>query len=256
MRIVVGGYGFVGHAFGHTIQSQNEVIIDDPLKGYSTTLSHADALVVCVSTPENADGSCYMNNVYDIIEQYPSIPVLIKSTISLEGWEMLKDAFPKQSICFSPEFLRAETADEDFKNMEYAIIAGDRKDTEFWNNWFKAQTCWTNLKIHNCTVPEAITIKYAENSYLALKVSFFNQIYDFCKLANLDFDTVRKLLCIDPRIGDDHSMVTEERGWGGHCFPKDTSTFLKTAEHHGYDLNILRTAIKYNNKIRKTVDNQ
>ena len=62
----------------------------------------------------------------------PDIPILIKSTISLEGWQMLKDTFPNKQMCFSPEFLRAETANEDFRNMKYTIIAGEQKDTEFW----------------------------------------------------------------------------------------------------------------------------
>ena len=259
MRIVVTGYGFVGQAFERAVRDTNEVSINDPDKGYYSDhhdYKYANALVVCVSTPQNENGSCNMNNVYNVIEKAPDIPILIKSTISLEGWQMLKDTFPNKQMCFSPEFLRAETANEDFRNMKYTIIAGEQKDTEFWNTWFKSQVCWSKLEIHNCTVPEAITIKYAENSFLALKVSFFNQLSDFCELANLDFETVRRLLCTDQRINDDHSMVTEERGWGGHCFPKDTSAFLKTAEQYGYDLNILRSAVEYNKTIRKTVDNQ
>jgi|TARA_B100001094_G_scaffold122927_1_gene118683 UDPglucose 6-dehydrogenase len=259
MRILIAGYGFVGHAFDKAVNMTNEITISDPAKGY--LINHNDlvqpqAIVICVSTPQGSHGGCHMDNVYEVIEQSPDVPILIKSTISLEGWEMLKHVFPNKSICFSPEFLRAETADEDFKNMDYTIIAGDPKDTEFWNNWFKQQVCWVDLEIYNCPVPEAITLKYAENSYLALKVSFFNQLYDFCQVTNQDFETMRKLLCLDKRIGNSHSMVTEERGWGGHCFPKDTSAFLKTAEKYSYDLNILRTAVDYNKKIRKTIDNQ
>ena len=259
MRLVVAGYGFVGHAFERAVCCTNEVSIFDPAKGYLANhhdFEYAQALLVCVSTPQNKDGACNMNNVFEVVAMSPDIPILIKSTISLEGWEILKDAFPNKRICFSPEFLRAESSEEDMQNMEYTIIAGDEKDTPFWNNWVKKQVCWVDIDIHNCSVPEAITIKYAENSYLALKVSFFNQIYDFCNVTNQDFETVRKLLCLDKRINDDHSMVTEERGWGGHCFPKDTSAFLKTAEQYGYDLNILRTAVDYNKKVRKTVDNQ
>ena len=63
-------------------------------------------------------------------------------------------------------------------------------------------------------------------------------------------------IALDKRIGISHTQVTKERGFGGHCFPKDTSAFLKTAEKYSYDLNILRTAVDYNKKIRKTIDNQ
>jgi len=259
MRILVVGYGFVGYAFDKAVNTTNEVSISDPAKGHLYDYHdeiHPQGIVVCVSTPQNEDGSCNIDNVYQVIEKAPNVPILIKSTISLEGWEFLKKSFPNKSMCFNPEFLRAKTAVEDFENMAYTIIAGEQEDTKFWNTWFKKQVCWSDLRIYNCPVPEAITLKYAENSFLALKVSFFNQIYDFCKLTNQDFETVRDLLCLDKRIGDDHSMVTEERGWGGHCFPKDTSAFLKTAEKYGYDLNILRIAVDYNKQIRKTVDNQ
>jgi len=257
LRIVIAGYGFVGYAFDKAVNMVNEVSISDPNKGYNTAdWEHAQAVVICVSTPQHKDGSCNINNVYEVIEKSPNVPILIKSTISLEGWTFLRESFPYRSICFSPEFLRADTAVEDFMNMKYTIIAGEAKDTEFWNEWFKKQIPWVDLKVYNCSVPEAITIKYAENSFLALKVSFFNQLYDFCKLTNQDFEIVRTLLCKDQRINDDHSIVTKERGWGGHCFPKDTSAFLKTAEKFDYDLNILRTAVDYNKKIRKTIDNQ
>ena len=103
------------------------------------------------------------------------------------------------------------------------------------------------FQIHQCTVPEAITIKYAENSFLALKVSFFNQIHDFCGIIDADFEVVREF----NRINSDHSFVTNERGWGGHCFPKDTSALLATADAYGADLSVLRSAVEYNKKIRK-----
>ena len=253
MNILIAGYGFVGRAFEVAALKSNTVLVNDPAMDRNEDLSNVDALVICVSTPQADDGTCNITNVADVLSNAPNVPILIKSTISLEGYHYIKDNFDL-NINFSPEFLRAKTAVSDFLQMKYTIIAGE--DTTFWNKWFTKQLTWKNLIIHNCTIPEAITIKYAENSFLALKVSFFNQLYDFCKLANQDFETVRTLLCKDQRINDDHSIVTKERGWGGHCFPKDTSAFLKTAENFDYDLNILRTAIDYNEKIRKPIDNQ
>lgn len=253
MKIGIAGYGFVGRAFEVAAVVSNEVLVNDPAKDRNEDLSNVDALVICVSTPQADDGTCNIKNVADVLSNAPKVPVLIKSTISLEGYKYIQDNFDL-NINFSPEFLRAKTAVSDFLNMKYTIIAG--ADTNFWSAWFRDQPIWKNLSIYNCTIPEAITIKYAENSFLALKVSFFNQIYDFCKLTNQDFETVRSLLCKDERINEDHSIVTEERGWGGHCFPKDTSAFLKTAEKFDYDLNIIRTAVDYNKKIRKPIDNQ
>ena len=252
MRITIAGYGFVGRAVAQSL-TNHTISLVDPIfyprnKIYTTT---PDAVILCVSTPQADDGTCDMSNVFDVIQDTPaSIPILIKSTISLAGWEDIKETFPYHKICFSPEFLRADTAVEDFANMKYTIIGGEESHTAYWKDFF--QQSWSSeLQIYTCTVPEAITIKYGENSFFALKVSFFNQIYDLCKLINADFDTVRTLLCLDERINEDHSAVTEQRGWGGHCFPKDTSAFLKIAETYGYDLSVLRSAVEYNNIIRK-----
>ena len=99
---------------------------------------------------------------------------------------------------------------------------------------------------------ELILVKYFRNSFLATKVSFFNQIFDLCQsMDEVDYNTVRKLITVDERIGDGHSSVTEQRGFGGHCFPKDTQAIANTADKKNVDLSLLKEAIKYNNKIRK-----
>ena len=95
---------------------------------------------------------------------------------------------------------------------------------------------------------ELILMKQLRNSYLATKVTFFNQVYDYCKDQNVDFNRVRKLITEDDRIGRSHSFVTEERGFGGHCLPKDT---LATVRSSQVELPLLESALNYNNKIRK-----
>ena len=261
MRIRIAGFGFVGQAMCSVLRNNNEIEIVDPI--YNTQdydPANPDAVIICVSTPQSPDGSCDMTNVYDVIANTDStIPILIKSTISLEGWECIKHIFPTRKICFSPEFLRADTARTDFATMKYVIIGGDDIDNiAYWVDFFNEQTSmWMpaedaeEFRIYTCSIPEAITIKYAENSFLALKVSFFNQIYDYCKLTDTDFETVRTLLCMDTRIGESHSRVTPDRGWGGHCFPKDTAAILKTADMRGYDMSVLKSAVDYNKQLRQ-----
>jgi UDPglucose 6-dehydrogenase len=249
MRLTIAGYGYVGTAVYEAFSTIYTTNVVDP-KINNTTISDTapDAVIICVSTPESTDGSCDMSNVISVVESTAwNVPILIKSTISLKGWKELKRAYPTRSFTFSPEFLRADTATEDFLKQEYAIFAGD--DAAVWAEIFKQR--WPYLNTYISSPEEAITIKYAENSFLAVKVSFFNQLYDFCDKSNLNFNVVRKLLCTDNRIGHDHSFVTEERGWAGHCFPKDTSEFLKAAEDCNCDLSILKTTVEYNNKIRK-----
>jgi len=99
---------------------------------------------------------------------------------------------------------------------------------------------------------ELILMKQLRNSYLALKVTFFNQVYDYCKGEGVDFDIVRKLMTQDERIGDSHSYVTQERGFGGHCLPKDTLATIRSAVVSADTrMTLLEEALDYNNAIRK-----
>ena len=98
-------------------------------------------------------------------------------------------------------------------------------------------------------IREAITVKYMINSFLATKVSWFNQLYDYCQANDLNFERVRYHIGGDERIGKSHTNVTEERGFGGACFPKDTRSLL--SEEHGDLLTLLNNAVRYNSIIRK-----
>jgi UDPglucose 6-dehydrogenase len=159
--------------------------------------------------------------------------------------------YPTHTIAFSPEFLRAASAIEDFANTGNLYIGGDA--TDFWKNIFV--TAFRGLiDIQTQFSPEELILnKYFENSFLATKVAFFNQIYDLCKAANINYDNVSYLVGSDYRIGHSHTVVTNDRGFGGHCFPKDTSAILHTADSLGVNLSILREAVSYNKTIR-TVD--
>jgi UDPglucose 6-dehydrogenase len=179
--------------------------------------------------------------VYEVIEAAPDVPILIKSTISVEGWQMLVDIFPNRMLNFSPEFLRAESALEDLKNTDILLIGGN--SVRFWGDVF-------GIGIEIADPEELILAKYARNSFLALKVAFFNQMYDLCDALNIEYAAVAHYTTMDPRIGDSHSVVTDERGFGGHCFPKDVQALIRTAQRDNVDLSILRTAIQYNNTIR------
>ena len=248
--MIIAGYGFVGKA--HELLFKNcrrEIIIYDPPKGMDADLQNTSAVVVCVPTPQSEDGTCDMSAVYDVVSQiHKTTPVLIKSTISLQGWQELKTRFPEHRLCFSPEFLRAANFMNDVKELDSVILSGD---TEYWRDQYAYN--WPNIKIYVVDPEEAIAIKYFRNAFLATKVSFFNEIYDFCKAYGINFDQVHKGITADNRIGESHSYVWPEegtRGWGGYCFPKDTSALLKMAEEKNLNLNTLEAAVEYNKKIR------
>lgn len=242
MKLTIAGYGFVGKAHLALLKDNHDIEIVDPAYNDNKISKDTDGVIICVSTPPRADGSCEMANVYEVIEACPDVPILIKSTISVEGWDMLVDTFPNRMLNFSPEFLRAASAVEDLKNMDYMLIGGN--SCNFWAKVF-------NIDIEVADPRDLILTKYARNSFLALKVAFFNQIYDLCKATGVNYDAVDYYTGIDPRIGDSHMTVTEERGFGGHCFPKDTRALVKTAQRNNVSLSILQEAIEYNNKIRK-----
>ena len=242
MKITIAGYGFVGKAHYELLKDKHDITIVDPAFNDNVIPQDTDGVIVCVSTPQGEDGSCYMENVYNVIEASPDVPLLIKSTISLEGWQELKTRFPNRMLNFSPEFLRAATAVEDLQNMDLMLIGGT--SCNFWCKVF-------DVSCEVAEPEELILAKYARNSFLALKVAFFNQMYDLCDALDIEYSAVAHYTTMDPRIGDSHSFISEERGFGGHCFPKDTSALVDTAQKHNVDLSILKEARVYNTKIRK-----
>jgi len=151
-------------------------------------------------------------------------------------------------LCFSPEFLRASQWMNDIQTMKDVILSGD---TDYWRDQYSYN--WSVVKQYIVSPEEAIAIKYFRNAYLATKVSFFNEMYDFCSAYDLDFDQVRGGVATDERIGHSHTFVFPEqsiRGFGGMCFPKDTTALRKMAANKNINLNILDAAVKYNNEIK------
>lgn len=255
MKIIIAGYGFVGKAVANALKDKNSIVIHDPKYTDYKIIDNldADGIIICVPTPTLPNGVCDAKDIAGILDNVPVyMPVLIKSTVTPSVVQGFKDVYPNHSICYSPEFLRANTADKDFLNQRYVIIGGDDPEC-FWQDLF--QEALPNCKIvHTCTEEEASLVKYATNSFLALKTSFFNQIYDICEKTGMDFNIVRHLIAQDSRINTDHTMVPGpdgERGWGGHCFPKDTEAFIKWTTTIGSPASLVESAVDYNRKVRK-----
>ena len=247
--IVIAGYGYVGKAFHEAFKEIYDCEIVDPAVNENKLENFEPTHVICcVSTPQGEDGSCYMENVYDVVSKTDkSVPILIKSTISIEGWRELKERFPEHSITFSPEFLRAKTAVKDFLDQKQIYLS---KEGHEWTEFFKKRFPTAVYSVRK-SAQELILAKYFRNSFLATKVAFFNQIYDLADKMGLSYDLIREVVADDERIGRSHTDITEERGFGGHCFPKDTMAITKTAKKHKSRLTLIEQAIKYNNEIRK-----
>lgn len=254
MKIIIAGYGFVGKAVANAFKDKHNIIVQDPQYTNYKLVDHqdADGIIICVSTPTTVKQYCDVSNIVDVLDNVPTImPVLIKSTVTPGAAEALLEMYPDHKICFSPEFLRAKTANDDFLNQKHVIIGGQDPDS-IWRNLFLTDLPKCKI-VFDCTAQEACLVKYTANSFLALKTSFFNQIFDICESSGLDFDTVRHLVSQDSRIGSDHTLVPGPdgyRGWGGHCFPKDTEAFIHWTKTVNASATLVESAVEYNKKVR------
>lgn len=107
------------------------------------------------------------------------------------------------------------------------------------------------------TSDESEAIKYFRNSFLSLKVAYFNLIFDACEKAGMNFDTVRRCVALDQRIGESHSFVPGvdgDRGFGGTCFPKDLNALLCFFQAHDLNSSLLLSVWEYNMNIRKLIN--
>lgn len=249
MKITIAGYGFVGQAHQAALRDTFEVNIYDPALGHAD-FGIPEGVVVCVSTPEHASGACNVNNVADVISMVDAdTPVLIRSTISLEGWQALQELYPNHNLTFAPEFLRAASAVEDFLATREMYMGGDA--VGFWHAVFRMAFDDSSFTTHHALPEELILAKYFRNSFLATKVAFFNQVYDLCKATGINYDMVRHMVAVDERIGYSHTNITNERGFGGHCLPKDAEAIQHTAQLAGVDLSLIKEAVRYNKSVRK-----
>ena len=253
-NVIIAGYGFVGKAVASAISHNTILHIVDPKENDNrvSNFENADGLIICVGTPSTDYYDCDISQILAVLSDTPPrIPILIKSTVPPDYLERISYTFDQHSICYSPEFLRAVSANDDFKNQGYMVIGGDDRDNQ-WENLFKNTLPNCKTFIHT-TITEASMIKYATNCFLSTKVSFFNQLYDICEINGADYNKVRDALLHDARIGDSHMQVPGpdgSRGFGGACFPKDTKAFSHYAERIDADISVLNSAIHYNNLIR------
>jgi UDPglucose 6-dehydrogenase len=258
MKIIIAGYGFVGKAVDNAFKQKHTTVVVDPKYTTTKIQQHpdADGIVVCVNSPTRSNGTLDVEDLFDVLDQVPtSMPVLIKTTLTPSIADAIEKSFPELDITFNPEFLRQAFANDDFLNQTHAIF-GCKTYSDFWSVLFM-ETLPNCNHIVNCTAKEACMVKYSANSFLSLKTTFFNQIYDICKADAMHFEMIRHILSTDPRIGPGHTLVPGPdgtRGFGGACFPKDTKAFRKYAHGLNKPITVLDSAIEYNETVRKGID--
>lgn len=213
-----------------------------------------DFIFICVGTPTKFDGSLdmqYVESVMDSIKVHSESLVIIKSTINLGDTERLQEIYKDLRIVFSPEFLRESTAMHDALHPN-RLVFGFSDESELYNlNYkFMIKDLYKNIipgfsKLSIFTLaPSAELIKLASNSYLAVRLSYFNEINRLCDATGANMEDVRKGMCSDPRIGFEYS--TPSIGFSGPCLPKDTKALYNLGLENGVDMKTLKGAIYSN----------
>ena len=237
MNIGIIGNGFVGKAVKESFKNHFEVFIFDTDKR-KANIESLDKLVfeckiifLCLPTPMNlVDGSCHLGILEDTLKQIniqcdesdyygnEKRTIVIKSTIQPGTTEKWNKEYKCLDIAFNPEFLTEANSIDDFRNQNRIIIGSTRKVGAKIKNIYSKVFPKVSIIKTSATIAEMV--KYFTNCFLAMKVSYANEIHQICEKLDIDYDKVIEYAVRDERIGTSHLNVPGpdgDYGFGGHC---------------------------------------
>jgi UDPglucose 6-dehydrogenase len=221
---------------------------------YKSAYRDADAIFIGVGTPEQPDGSADLSYIATVARQIAEniekdCLVVVKSTVPVgtndKVEQFIKDFLVndvKVEVASNPEFLAQGSAVHDTLHAARIIIGTDSKWAE--DMLMKIYEPF-NLPIVSVNRRSAEMIKYASNDFLALKISYMNDIANLCELVGADIQDVARGMSFDERIGS--KFLNAGIGYGGSCFPKDTKALAYIAKQNGYELRTVNAAVDVNN---------
>jgi UDPglucose 6-dehydrogenase len=231
---------------GDVIATGRFQVTDDMCSG----LSGAGIVFVAVGTPPHQDGGADLDQLHDALDKIgpcagDGTVVVIKSTVPPGTTSSLRVPRPAGAAAISlvacPEFLREGNALEDFRRPARVVIGGaDRGACERVSAVFEP----LNTQVIVTDPTSAELVKYGANAFLALKISFINEMAHICELTGGDIDAVADGIGRDPRIGS--AFLHAGLGFGGSCFPKDLRALDDTASYHGHSFWLLKSALEVN----------
>jgi nucleotide sugar dehydrogenase len=261
MNIGIIGNGFVGKST-NILKNKNVNIfcydinpkLCEPDGLTLNDMKKCEIIFVSVPTPMNKDGSVFLNIVESVINELRKINydgfIVIRSTI-------LPGTSDKLKVYFMPEFLTEKNYINDFKTNPRWIfgLLNTEKDNLFKEkitrlfNFSYHANCIESNKIEWMLNKEAEMVKYFRNTFLSVKVAYCNEMYEYCKSKNIDYERVRTIATLDKRICSSHTQVPGHDGrfgFGGTCFPKDINGLLSDMKKNKIISFILNATVNRN----------
>lgn len=246
MNTLIIGYGVVGHNLHQELNKLNPDIYDKFKPQHNTKQPiKYDIAFICVDTPYTTKTPCDISQVEAALQENSADLYIIKSTILPGTTEGLKAKYNKH-IIFSPEYYGGTQHCNNFE-FNFTILGGDKKDC------FKAQQLLQEVydarhtfRIVDSTAAEMV--KYMENSWLATKVSFCCQFYNIANQCGVNYEELRELFILDPRVNPSHTYVYDDHPyWDSHCLNKDVPAIAEE-----FDAELLKNIIDFNNHQKKS----
>jgi UDPglucose 6-dehydrogenase len=255
MKIGIVGFGFVGRALfqffkgGHQVWAYDKHLASHNSEESRVVINRCDLTFVAVPTPTGSDGmTCDLSAVEEVFT-WLRTPACVKSTIPPGTVDQLTRKF-HIPVAFSPEYI-GERPGHEWKAVDscgYVIIGGSSEICELVMRAY-SQVKNASLHYHCTNAKMAELCKYMENCFLATKVAFVNQFFDIAQYLDLDFSELRELWLLDRRVGESHTVVNGERGFGGRCLPKDMKATIAFTDSLG-GAPLLQAVVDFNEQVR------
>jgi nucleotide sugar dehydrogenase len=270
-KLGIIGQGFVGSAVREGMKNHFDVkcFDKDPNKFSNVgsifeIVENTNVTFLCVPTPMKKSGECDLGILCSALNEISECAkalnvddyiVVIKSTIPPGTTENLNKIYSFLDIVFNPEFLTEANAVNDYLNQNRIVVGGERPGSTRVKQIFAK--AFPKVPIIKTSSTIAETIKYVTNTFLAMKVSYANEIYQLCQGLNIDYDKVIEYARYDDRLGNSHWSVPGpdgDFGFGGHCFPKDIAALQYLAKQLNVDTTMLSATINKNEQVRTDLD--